>query len=804
MRYCGHKERWEFRTCLHFAFLLFLWERTSAQLRYSIQEEVKQGTFVGNIAKDLGLDSEQIADRRLRIVSGTKKQLFQVNLKDGALLVNQNIDREEMCSKMSQCIVNIKAVVENPLEIHHITVEIVDVNDYTPSFPNNEKKIEIPESATTGARFQLEAAHDPDVGSNSLRFYKLSPNENFELDVQGLSEYNKIPFLILQKPLDRERIPVYNLQLTAFDGGKPQRSSTLNITIIVLDINDNAPVFDQQKYSVTLKENTAIGTFIIQLNASDLDEGANGEVVYSFGNTFRSRVSELFDLDGRTGQIKVKGLIDFEEEQAYEINVQASDKGAVPLTTHCSVFIKVEDLNDNRPEIEITSLSSRIPEDARPGAVIALIGLTDRDSGTNGQIKCTLSENLPFDLKPSSEDNFYSLVTKQQLDRESIPVYNITITANDLGIPSLSSARTISVELSDVNDNSPRFNHDPYILYLYENNFPGASVFSVSASDSDINENALVSYELGNGPMDGTVRSFLNINSENGNIYALKSFDFEELKSFKFQVVAKDSGVPSLSSNVTVNVFILDQNDNTPMILSPLNSNGSAEVVEEIPRNVNAGYLVTKVRVYDADVGYNAWLSFSLLQVTDPSLFSLERYTGEIRTLRSFTETDSTEHKLIIQVKDNGNVSFSATATVLVNTVEATESFAIADFKNIAKNQDENNVTFYLIITLVSVSALFLISIFVLIAIQCSRSRAYASKCSRDKTYAEVSGNGTLCHSIQYRAGEKRYMLVGPRTSIGSMLGVGSNGNTLVIAENGRRASGENFSRYTIFHSGGS
>ncbi|KAM4732920.1 protocadherin beta-18-like [Anableps anableps] len=248
-----------------------------------------------------------------------------------------------------------------------------------------------------------------------------------------------------------------------------------------------------------------------------------------------------------------------------------------------------------------------------------------------------------------------------------------------------------------------------------------------------------------------------------------------------FHVVATDSGTPSLSSNVTVNVFILDQNDNAPVILYPLSSNGSAEGVEEIPRNVNAGHLVTKVRAYDADIGYNGWLLFSLQEVTDHSLFGLDRYTGQIRTLRSFTETDEAEHKLVILVKDNGNVSLSATATVIVKLVEPKEAFAASDVKSAAKDDEDDNMTFYLMITLGSVSVLFIISIIVLIAMQCSKSTDYTSKYLQETNY-----DGTLCHSIQYRSGDKRYMLVGPRMSIGSTIVPGSHANTLVLPERSR------------------
>ncbi|XP_069052229.1 protocadherin alpha-C2-like isoform X23 [Lepisosteus oculatus] len=673
--------------------------------------------------------------------------------------------------------------------MHHIEVGILDVNDHSPNFPEREKRLEIAESTIPGARFQLQGAFDPDVGINSLRSYKMNQNEHFQLEVKDRGEDKKIPVLVLQKPLDRENKPNHILLLTAFDGGTPERSGVLNITVVVLDINDNAPVFDKEVYSVTLKENVPVGTLLIKVNASDLDEGPNGEVVYSFGNSIRSKEYEAFDLNMETGEIKVKGEIDFEEHQSYEIDIQASDKGQSPLIAQCSVLVKIEDANDNRPEIDITSLSNVIPEDARPGTVVALMGVVDSDSGKNGEVVCTLQDNLPFVLKPSSRENFYSLVTNRKLDREVIPMYNVTITASDLGNPSLSSFKTITVMISDVNDNSPEFSQNPYALYLVENNVPGASIFSVSASDADQNENALISYMLGNDFVDMKVASFLNINSENGNIYALKSFDFEEIKFFKFLVTAVDSGVPPLSSNVTVNVFILDQNDNAPAILSPLIYNGSVEL--QIPRNANSGYLVTKMRVYDADIGYNAWLSFSLLQVTDPSLFSLERHTGEIRTLRPFTESDDSEHKLIMQVKDNGNISLFTTATILITTVEDTEAFAISDFKNPEKNVQESNLTFYLVIALGSVSVLFVFSIITLAIMHCSSAKCFSPDNSSNTNYADVSGNGTLCHSIQYRAGEKRYMLVGPRMSIGSTIGPGSKRNTLVIQERGGDTSDE-------------
>ncbi|XP_038556229.1 protocadherin alpha-8-like [Micropterus salmoides] len=783
----GYKSRRE-RQCW-FAFMVvldILWSGASAQIRYSISEEVEDETVVGNIAKDLGIDKSALKDRGYRIVTGSIEPMFHVNQNDGVLYVKRKIDREEVCERTSPCLINLKTVLENPLEIHYVAVEILDINDHPPVFPEKEKRLEISESALPGARFQLQAARDLDVGQFSIQQYKLSHNEYFRLEVKDRGEDRKMPFLVLQRQLDRETAGKHKLSLTAVDGGKPAKSGAIEIIVDVLDVNDNSPVFTNELYSATLKENVPFGTVVIQVNATDFDQGANGEIIYSFGKEVDSKLMDVFSIDANTGEIKVSGQIDFEESTSYEIDIQASDKGQVPLTTDKSVTITVIDVNDNPPEIEVTSFSSSIKEDSKIGTTVALISVSDLDSGLNGKVICTIKGDVPFTLSPSIQENMYAVVTRSQLDREIVSQFDVTIIAKDTGEPLFSAEKTISVVVSDVNDNSPEFASSPYTFYITENNSPGASVFSLKASDLDESDNALISYHIlreANG--ENKVASFLNINSENGDISALKSFDFETLKTFQFQVVASDSGTPSLSSNVTVNVFILDQNDNAPVILYPVSSNGSAEGVEEIPRNVNAGHLVTKVRAYDADIGYNGWLLFSLQQVTDHSLFGLDRYTGQIRTLRSFTETDEAEHKLLILVKDNGNVSLSATATVVVKLVEPKEAFAASDVKSSAKDEEGTDVTFYLMITLGSVSVLFLISIIVLIAMQCSKTTDYTSKYLQETNY-----DGTLCHSIQYRSGEKRYMLVGPRMSIGSTIVPGSHANTLVLPDR-RRGSGE-------------
>ncbi|XP_024919230.1 protocadherin alpha-8-like [Cynoglossus semilaevis] len=771
--------------CLWFLALQLLFGKyVFAQIRYSIPEEVKGGTVVGNAAKDLGLDITSLTDRRFRVVSDSKDAIFDVHQNNGALYVSGHIDREQLCQGSGACLIELKILVENPLEIHYVVVEITDVNDHSPSFTEKEQTFEIAEHTLPGKRFQLHTAYDPDAGVNSIRTYTLTSNEHFEINVRQ-NDAGKIPFLVLRKMLDREQRKTHTLLVTAIDGGKPPRSGTLNVTIIVLDSNDNRPVFSQEAYEISIQENVPLGTSVLKINATDADGGSNGEVEYRLGKTLLRQMYDIFELDRFSGEIRIKGPVDYEERDLYELDVEASDKGTPPLTGECRIIIKINDINDNAPEIEVTSLSNTVSEDSKPGTVISLLSVRDKDSGVNGKIISQIMNDVPFELKPSYKENTYAVVTKEYLDREVVPYYDITIKATDCGESPLSTFKTLNIQISDVNDNSPQFQQTSLEFYLTENNVAGKSICSVSATDKDLNDNAAVSYDIMREGKQNDVTSFLSINSETGHISSLKSFDFETLKTFQFHVVASDSGSPSLSSNVTVNVFILDQNDNPPVILYPLSSNGSAEGVEEIPRNVDAGHLVTKVRAYDPDIGYNGWLLFSLQEVSDHSLFNLDRYTGQIKTLRPFTETDEAEHKLVILVKDNGNVSLSATATVIVKVVEPKEAFAASDVKSSTKADEDNDVTFYLMITLASVSALFLISIIVLIAMQCSKSTDYTSKYLPEPNY-----DGTLCHSIQYRSGDKRYMLVGPRMSIGSTIVPGSHANTLVLPDR-RKAADE-------------
>uniref|UniRef100_A0A8I3MM88 Cadherin domain-containing protein n=1 Tax=Canis lupus familiaris TaxID=9615 RepID=A0A8I3MM88_CANLF len=649
------------RLLLSFLFLT-VWKTGSGHVHYSVLEEAKHGTFVGRIAQDLGLELAELVPRLFRLESKGHGDLLEVNLQNGILFVNSRIDREELCGRTLECSIHLEVIVDRPLQVFHVEVEVKDINDNQPVFPMAVKKLFLFESRPPGSRIPLEGASDADIGANSLLTYSLNSNDYFTLDIKRNDENIKSLGLVLKKVLNREDTPEHHLLITAVDGGKPELTGTTQVKITILDVNDNAPEFERTVYKVSLFENAPNGTLAVIVNASDLDEGVNKDVVYSFNTDTSADTLSKFYLDPVNGYINVKGNIDFEETKLYEIQVEATDKGTPPMSGHCTVLVEIVDTNDNVPELVIKSLSLPVLEDAPLGTVVALISVSDRDSGANGQVTCSLTPQVPFKLV-STFKNYYSLVLDSALDRESVANYALVVTARDGGSPSLSATASVSVEVADVNDNAPAFAQPEYTVFVKENNPPGCHIFTVSARDADAQENALVSYSLVERRVgERALSSYVSVHAESGKVYALQPLDHEELELLQFQVSARDAGVPPLGSNVTLQVFVLDENDNAPALLP-----------EPVSRAVGAGHVVAKVRAVDADSGYNAWLSYELQPAAGGarSPFRVALYTGEISTTRALDEADAPRQRLLVLVKDHGEPALTATATVLLSLVES-------------------------------------------------------------------------------------------------------------------------------------
>uniref|UniRef100_A0A3Q3AJ28 Cadherin domain-containing protein n=1 Tax=Kryptolebias marmoratus TaxID=37003 RepID=A0A3Q3AJ28_KRYMA len=728
-------------------FILFVSDRSAAQISYSVTEEADKGTVVGNLAKDLNVNNRDLQTRNLNVVSGYSKKYFEVNLKTGDLFVNERIDREELCPSTIKCTLNFEAILSDPMMHRRVEMVILDVNDNAPVFVEKSVSLNVSESSATGERFLLPLAVDADAGSNSVKTYKLNQNDYFSLDVQSGGEHSASAELVLLKALDREREAVIKLTLTALDGGKPPNTGTVRININVLDVNDNTPSFSKTLYKARVNENAPVGSIVIQLNAIDLDEGDSGRVVYTFVKRANFNPADVFLLNAETGEISVKGKLDFESQPAYEIHVQATDKGASPRRANGKILIEVVDVNDNIPEIIVTSLMNPVREDAGIGSVVALVTVTDKDGGKNGQTSCKRVGSTPFKLH-SNYKNYYSLVVDGPLDRETQPYYNVTITAQDEGSPSLSSRSVFNVEVSDVNDNPPRFIEPVINVYVKENGPVGESIHAISAVDPDINENARIRYSLEGDSKNIPITSFMNINSETGDIISLQAFNYEKLKTFQFKVQATDSGVPPLSSNVTVNVLILDENDNRPTILSPYSELGSV-YSETIPYSAEAGYFVAKIRAVDADSGYNALLSYHLTEPKGNNLFRIGTSTGEIRTKRRMSDNDLKTHPLVVLVSDNGEPSLSATVSVDVMVVESTAD-SHTQFRHVPLKEDSfSDLNLYLLIAIVSVSVIFLLSLISLIAVRCHKTDGSFSRYSAPMITTHPDGSWSYSKATQ-------------------------------------------------------
>ncbi|KAF1464079.1 Protocadherin alpha-2, partial [Spheniscus demersus] len=671
------------------------WALGVGQVRYSVPEEAKAGTVVGRLAQDLGLEAGEPEARRLRLVAQGRRASVEVSGASGALVVSSRLDREGLCGKSAPCALRLEVLVERPLRVFHVELEVTDINDNAPLFPAARRNLSIAELSTMpGSRFPLEGASDADVGANAQLSYTLSPSEHFGLDLQRSEEYRESLFLVLAKPLDRETVPVHRLLLTAIDGGRPSLTGTVELVISVLDANDNAPQFNQSVYKVQLPESAAEGTLVARVNATDPDVGSNGEMTFTTSNTFPPKGLKLFILNPKTGEIRLSGALDFEDVRLHELQIEARDRGWPPLSGHCKVVVEVVDVNDNAPEVWVTSLSVPVPEDAAVGTVVALLSVSDRDSGANGRVRCAVWPPAPFGLVATFAGS-YSLVLREALDRERVAEYEVEVRAEDGGAPPLRASRGVRVPVSDVNDNAPAFAQAVYTVLARENNAAGAELARLWARDPDEAGNGRVSYSVAEGGGGGAAAgggwrpasSYVSVDAESGRLWALQPLDYEEVQVLQFEVRAVDAGEPPLCGNATVQLFVVDENDNAPALLAPAGGGpgpgaagsaasgpGSGALWAWAAWGAPAGQVVAKIRAVDADSGYNAWLRYELWEPRGKGPFRVGLYSGEVSTARALEEADGPRQRLVIVVRDHGEPARSATATLSVSLVEGGEA----------------------------------------------------------------------------------------------------------------------------------
>ncbi|XP_066563703.1 protocadherin-8 [Amia ocellicauda] len=744
-------------TCDTFAVLFtLLCIAQSKTTKYITYEEDAPGTEIGNLAQDLKIDPAEDPQTSFRFMQKGSSSLIHMRETDGLISTGERIDREQLCGQAPQCLLTFDIVTfsKEKFQLVHLEVEVKDINDNSPLFPHNETYIEISENAVVGTRFPLDIAVDQDVGPNYIQNYHISFNAHFGIQVRDREDGVKHAELVLTKELDREKEESFTLQVSAVDGGVPPRTGSVTVHIKVLDFNDNSPVFEHSELTVELYEDAPVGFLLFKLKAFDPDEGKNGEIVYGFADEVSAEIKQVFQIDPASGRLTLKEQVDYEEQKSYEVNIKAYDLGLNSVPATCRVVVEVVDVNDNAPEISVkpmTSLSdgiAYIPEAAAEDSFVALISTSDRDSGANGDVRCSLQGHGHFKLQQAYGDTFM-ILTNTALDREKIAEYNLTVIAEDTGSPPFKTIKHYTIRVSDENDNAPLFSKSVYEVSVLENNIPGSYITTVIARDLDLGDNGKVSYKLIDGEVAGgyPLSTYVSVHPLSGALYAVRSFNYESIQQIEVTIQASDSGSPQRFNTARIRVKIVDQNDNAPFIVFPPLKNGSAEV--PIPHNAPAGYLVLQVKARDSDEGVNRELSFQITEDQE-MLFSINKETGAVYLKHGLNFVYGDMLEVEIAVKDNGRPSLSSSAVVrfLVTEMNPVEDQILLVLQSSDEEHPDLDTSLIVIIMLGGGCALLLIAI-VTVAVSCKNSKGKDYGIKEDTKHKIFERNPLVMHSSQ-------------------------------------------------------
>ncbi len=657
-------------------------------LRYNVSEQVPSETFVANIPVDSGLSTKYNPDvfQQLRFSFNDPNEenleYFMIESETGILRTRGVLDREEACPKQQTCVISMDILV-NPrdyFQVITVIVNVVDINDRRPTFPQEAITLEIPESAPLGATYKLPEAEDLDSRKFAIQGYRMDTEHDdiFELNVIDVGgQPSKLQLKLLQS-LDREQRDFYRINIIAYDGGSPPELGSMEVNIVVADSNDHGPKFLNSTYTVIIPETARPQTTVIRVLAQDMDIGINGEIRYAFSDNDHS---DIFAINENTGEIVLKQTLDYEETQEYLLTVEATDGGVNSQPDYASVTVKIKDMNDNKPQISVNTLREEQSQDAvvselaEIGDMVAYVSVKDPDSGLAGQFICNLNEPH-FSLEQQSQSpSKFKVVTAAKLDRERQEEYALVIECQDNGNPSLVSTETIIVHILDENDSAPQFPVSTYNVELTENNHVKAWILQVNATDRDKGDNGKVKFSLGHGAGD----QFL-INPITGVIRANAVFDYEQQEQVVFTVIAYDNGDPVQSTTATVVLSILDTNDEPPKFTQ---DSYSFDVLENQPIGMEIGLVTAS----DADSDENNKIEFALLPSQSADKFTVDTQTGHVRTKESLDrEQDSLYHLTVLATNIGVNPPLSASALITIQVQDDNDCDPIIDYPNTLNN----------------------------------------------------------------------------------------------------------------------
>ncbi|XP_051882334.1 protocadherin-16 [Pristis pectinata] len=553
------------------------------------------------------------------------------------------------------------------------TVEVVilvnDINDNAPVFPSSQMRLKIPEQTPVGTRFRLDSAIDADGGQFSTQGYLIQDGnvgQSFRLETKRLTETLDLE-LVVNNPLDREERSTYTLVIEAFDGGTPRKTSQMTLYVSILDVNDNAPVFNQTRYHAIISESLQPGSSFLQVFATDIDEGNNGVVIYEI-NRRQSDPSQYFAIDSTTGVIKLNKGLDYEMKKVHELVVQARDNATHPEVTTAFVTVQVKDYNDNQPTLTIIFLSEdgspHISEGAQPGQFVARISVSDPDYGEYAKVNVSLDGgDGKFGL--TTKDNIiYLICVDQMLDREEKDSYRLSVTATDSGTPPLRAESTFTIHVTDINDNPPVFDHSGYRQSIPEVLYPGSFVLQVTARDKDEGINGDIVYSIVNSPESHS--DWFTIDRVTGVITTASTLDYETDPAPTLTVVATDRGNVPLSSSVTVTIAIQDVNDNEPVFSRNFYNTS-------IKENEPPGTCFLQISATDADSGSFGSITYSIgsgIGSLPPTQFTIDQHTGQICTSGTLDRDEEPDHyEFTVTAVDGGGLNSMAYVKVYLDDI---------------------------------------------------------------------------------------------------------------------------------------
>ncbi|XP_061774732.1 protocadherin Fat 3a isoform X2 [Nerophis ophidion] len=542
-------------------------------------------------------------------------------------------------------------------------IDLFSVNRQIPqferSFPTN---IYVAEDLKLGSSVFQVNAYDGDTGFNGQIIYSISDgniDSCFKIDMEtGL--------IVVFLPLDREKKDRYLLNITIFDLGLPQKSAWHLLTVFILDANDNTPQFLQEGgYKISIPENTAIGTDVIQVEATDKDLGLNGELTYSFLTS-----TTLFGINSTNGIVYVAGQLDREFASSFNLKIEARDKAekGKKRFSVSSLQVILEDVNDCPPLFIPSVYKARALEDLPIGTVVAWLETQDPDLGLGGQVRYSLANDYNgwFEIDKASG----AVRLTRELDYETQQFYNLTVRAKDKGKPvSLLSVTFVEVEVLDVNENlyAPYFSQFALSGLIKENARIGSTLLQVSANDEDDGRDGAIQYSI----RDGSGLGRFAIDEETGVIYTTDMLDRETQNSYWLTVYASDHGVVPQFATIEVFIQVEDVNDNAPLTSEPLYR---PSIPENSPRDVS----VIQIQAQDPDSPLPSStdrLNFRVISGNPQNFFTINTRTGLITTTsRKLDREQQTEHVLEVLISDGGISPRQSTVWVMVQVLDENDN----------------------------------------------------------------------------------------------------------------------------------